>query len=70
MDSVVADLQSRVAQLAAVDRVEVVEGILDSLDHIDPQVALLWAAEAQDRLASWGRGEIAEISASEVLREG
>lgn len=33
------------------DRIALVEDVLDSLDHADPDIDQLWAREASDRLA-------------------
>jgi putative addiction module component (TIGR02574 family) len=60
-------LSKQAVQLPPVERVALVEHILDSLDAPDPSIEALWAAEADDRLAAWRRGEIRAATLSEVL---
>ena len=54
-------------QLPPVERMALVEHILDSLDEPDPSVDALWAQEADERLAAYRRGEIRAVPLSEVL---
>jgi len=54
-------------QLPPVERMAVVEHILDSLDEPDPSVDALWAQEADERLAAYRRGEIRAVPLPEVL---
>ncbi|MHB8948273.1 MAG: addiction module protein [Rhodoferax sp.] len=60
-------LSEQAAQLPPVERMALVEQILDSLDEPDPSVDALWAQEADDRLAAYRRGEIRSVPLSEVL---
>jgi len=60
-------LSEQAAQLPPVERMELVERILDSLDVPDPTLDALWAREADDRLAAYRRGEIRALPLSEVL---
>lgn len=60
-------LSEQAVQLPPVERMELVEHILNSLDQPDPSMDALWAAEADDRLAAYRRGEIPAIPLSEVL---
>jgi putative addiction module component (TIGR02574 family) len=53
--------------LSPQDRIALVEDLLDSLDHADPDVDRLWAREASDRLAAYRRGELAAKDLSEVV---
>ncbi len=53
--------------LPPVERAELVEGILQSLDATDPNLDQLWAEEAQDRLAAYRRGELEELDFDETL---
>ncbi len=43
------------------------DDILASLDEPDPNIAKLWAKEAEDRLAAYRRGEIKVIPLEQVL---
>jgi hypothetical protein len=51
-------------------RAELADRLLESLDESDQdqeEIDRLWAREAEDRLAAFERGEIAEISGDEVF---
>ena len=60
-------LSEQALQLPPVERMALVERILDSLDEPDPSMDALWAQEADARLAAYRRGEIRAIPLSEVL---
>ena len=60
-------LSEQAVQLPPVERMVLVEQILDSLDEPDPSMEALWAQEADDRLAAYRRGEILAVPLSEVL---
>lgn len=60
-------LQKQIAQLPALDRIALVEGILQGLDTPDTAVDALWASEAESRLAAYKSGQIKAIPLSEVL---
>ena len=60
-------LSEQAVQLPTVERMALVEQILDSLDEPDPSMDALWAREADDRLAAYRRGEIRAVPLSEVL---
>ena len=49
------------------DRIALVEGVLDSLDHTDPNIDQLWAREASERLAAYRRGELAAKDLGDVV---
>lgn len=60
-------LSEQAVQLPPIERMALVEQILDSLDVPDPSMDALWAQEADDRLAAYRRGEIRAVPLSEVL---
>lgn len=49
------------------ERLPFVEGVLAGLDKPDAEIAAAWAAEAQDRLAAYLRGELAAVGEDEVF---
>jgi putative addiction module component (TIGR02574 family) len=49
------------------DRIALVEDVLDSLDHTDPDLDRLWAREASDRLAAYRRGELAAKELGDLI---
>lgn len=60
-------LSEQAAQLPPLERMALVERILDDLDVPDPSIDALWAHEADDRLAAYRRGEIRAIPLAQVL---
>ena len=60
-------LSAQAAQLPPVERLALVEHLLDSLDVPDPSLDAVWVAEADDRLAAYRRGEIRAVALSDVL---
>jgi len=60
-------LHQQIAQLPALDRIALVEDILQSLDAPDRSVDALWAQEAESRLAAYKAGEVKAIPLAQVL---
>ena len=60
-------LSEQARKLSPVERLELVDDILASLDEPDPAIDRLWAKEAEDRLAAYRRGEIKSVPLEEVL---
>jgi putative addiction module component (TIGR02574 family) len=60
-------LIERARALPPRDRIALVEDVLDSLDHADPEIDRLWAREASDRLATYRRGELAAKDLSDIV---
>jgi putative addiction module component (TIGR02574 family) len=58
MNERVQRLTDEATRLPPDERAELVEGILQSLDPTDPNLDELWAAEVQDRIAAYRRGEM------------
>jgi putative addiction module component (TIGR02574 family) len=67
MTTVAQELASQAAKLPPSDRLQLVETILATLDKPDPDISAAWAAEAEDRLAAYRRGELAAVEESEVF---
>lgn len=61
------ELATQAAKLSPSDRLQLVETILATLDQPDPEISSAWAAEAEDRLAAYRRGELAAVDESEVF---
>ncbi len=57
----------RLKALPDMDRLQIVDYLLESLDMPSPEIERLWIAEAQDRYAAYKRGEIKTISIDEVF---
>ncbi|MEZ0271995.1 MAG: addiction module protein [Methylophilaceae bacterium] len=54
-------------QLTALEKLEVVDALLASVDKPDAEIDRLWANEAEERLAAYRRGEIKALELNEVL---
>jgi putative addiction module component (TIGR02574 family) len=60
-------LSDAARNLPAQDRLELIEQLLDSLDHPDLALDQRWAKEAEDRLAAYRRGEIKAVPLQDVI---
>lgn len=54
-------------QLPVMERMEMVDALLATIDEPSPEIDRLWIAEAEDRLAAYRRGEIKAIEMEDVL---
>jgi putative addiction module component (TIGR02574 family) len=55
--------------LPPLDRLELVDRILESLDIPDKKIEKLWADETQNRWNAYKSGEIRSVSAAEVFEK-
>lgn len=69
MNETAKTLSARARALPPVERLQLVDEILGSLDETDPAIDRQWAHEAENRLAAWRRGEIHAVPLDEVLRQ-
>ncbi len=60
-------VSAQAVKLPPAERMQVVERILDSLDEPDAALDAAWAAEAEDRLSAYRRGEVKAVALSEVI---
>ena len=67
MDERIKELTEQASLLPPMERAELVEGILQSLDATDPSLDRLWSDEAKDRLAAYRRGELEALDFDEML---
>ena len=61
------DLVRQVQLLPAAEQAAVVEALLNALDRTDPALDAAWAAEAEERVAAYRRGELRAVPLTEVL---
>ena len=54
-------------QLSALEKIEVVDALLASVDKPDAEVDKQWANEVEDRLAAYHRGEVKALDLNQVL---
>lgn len=66
MQQAVKALKEQVLQLPPLERIALVEHILDSLDEPDSSIDALWAREADDRLTAYRRGEIHAVTMRDI----
>lgn len=69
MSARTTEILKEVLSLPPEERAALADGILASLEPSDPRIIELWAAEAEDRVAAFERGEIEAISAESVFTE-
>jgi Putative addiction module component len=67
MNERIKKLTEQASSLPPIERAELVEGILQTLDAADPNLDQLWVEEAKDRLAAYRRGEIEALDFDETL---
>ncbi len=61
------DLLEKAKMLPPAQQLELVEALLNELDHPDADIDAAWTAEAQDRLAAYRKGQIRAIPLEDVL---
>lgn len=54
-------------ELSAIEKAQVIEALLNSLDTPDASIDKVWAAEADARVEAFERGEIDAVPAETVL---
>lgn len=69
MSARTSEILKEVLSMPPEERAELADGILASLEPCDPRILELWAAEAEDRVAAFERGEIEAVSAESVFEE-
>ncbi len=62
------ELQKKALQLNPLDRIHLVEMILESLDKPDPEVEKAWVAESEARYATYKAGKTKEVSLNSVQK--
>ena len=67
MSDVVQDIGNEARKLSPADRIRLVDEILSSLDQMDPSLDAKWAAEAENRIAAYRRGELKAVELGEVV---
>ena len=69
MSTRTTELLQEILSMPPDERAELVDDVLASLEPADPRIMKLWAAEAEDRVAAFERGEIEAVSADTVFDE-
>jgi putative addiction module component (TIGR02574 family) len=62
------ELQVKTLSLNPIDKIRLVEMLLESLDKADPEIEAAWVAESERRYAAYKRGEIQGATLDEVKK--
>ena len=62
-----AEILESARKLRADEKLKLIDALLGTLDEPDPVIEAAWAAEAQDRLAAYDRGELAIAPIGELF---
>ncbi|MCP4134592.1 MAG: addiction module protein [bacterium] len=62
------DLQGRALQLSALDKIHLVEMILESLDKPDPEIMEKWVDESEKRYQAFKDGKTTSIPYDTVMK--
>jgi putative addiction module component (TIGR02574 family) len=65
--SVVEEIFLDVSPLKSLDKLQLVEKILTSLNPIDKEIETIWANEVEDRLDAYDKGLLSTVSAKDVF---
>ena len=63
------ELQEKAVHLKPIDRMHLVETLLESLDRLDPDIEKAWAIESETRYASYRKGKLKSISYKTLKRK-
>ena len=65
--SVIEEIFLEVSPLKSLDKLQLVEKILTSLNPIDKNIETIWTNEAEDRLDAYDKGVLSTVSAKDVF---
>ena len=65
--SVVEEIFLDVSPLKSLDKLQLVEKILTSLNPIDKEIETIWENEVEDRLDAYDKGLLSTVSAKDVF---
>ena len=69
MNAKLKELERQARQLAAEERAELAEALIESLHSPIAEIEAAWAKEIEDRVAAFDRGEMPAYSAEDVFAE-
>ncbi len=61
------DILEKAISLQPIEKAELVDSLISSLDKSDSLLDQLWANEAESRLTAYKNGELKSVSLNEVL---
>ena len=62
-----AEILESARKLRPVERLQLIDALMESLDEPDPVIEAAWVAEAQDRLAAYQRVELPAAPVDELF---
>ena len=65
--STTKDILEQAISLQPIEKAELVDTLISSLDKSDNSLDLLWATEAESRLSAYKNGKLKSVSLDEVL---
>jgi len=69
MAALSSEMARTIDALPPLERIALVERILEGLDASDPVMDVLWANESEDRLDAWKAGALNAVPAEEIFPE-
>lgn len=60
------ELQEKALNLKVIDKIHLIEKMLESLDKVDPEIEKEWAAESEARYDAYRKGQIKAIPLDEI----
>ena len=69
MNVVVTELVAQAQVLSPVQRAELIESLIESMQHSDKEIEALWAFEAEERIDAIARGEMLIEGEPRILSE-
>jgi hypothetical protein len=69
MNAVVTELVAQAQALPPIERAELIESLIESMQHSDKEIEALWALEAEDRIDAISRGEMVTEGEPRILAE-
>lgn len=67
MGNLAKSIIDQALDLSPIERLQVAEQLLSSLDQPDPQIDQLWAEECESRIEAYERGELTASDAKDVI---
>lgn len=69
MNNVNQAIMEQASKLSAIEKVELIQALLASVDKPDPAIDSLWEKESESRLAAYKCGDIHSLSLNQVLEK-
>ena len=67
MTNTVNEILNQALELNAIERADIAENLLFSLDKPDPKIDEIWATESDARIQAFNNGEIEAVSQEQVF---